>query len=91
MSATNVIFVGKKPVMTYVTATLVQLANDELVTLKARGKSIVKAVDVAQIVEKRMGSMGYKIKDVRIGNETMESQDGKTRNVSTIEIDITKG
>lgn len=94
MSASNVIFVGKKPVMTYVTATLVQLANEgesNVVTLKARGKSIVKAVDVAQIVEKRMGSMGYKINDVRIGNETMESQDGKTRNVSTIEIDIIKG
>ena len=91
MSTTNVIFVGKKPVMTYVTATLVQLANDNLVTLKARGKSIVKAVDVAQIVEKRMGSLGYKIKDVRLGAEQMQSQDGKTRNVSTIEIDIVKG
>ncbi|MEM2856882.1 MAG: DNA-binding protein Alba [Candidatus Nitrosocaldaceae archaeon] len=91
MSATNVIFIGKKPVMTYVTATLVQLANENLVTVKARGKSIVKAVDVAQIVEKRMSNMGYKVKNVRIGNETMQSQDGKSRNVSTIEIDITKG
>lgn len=91
MSATNVIFIGKKPVMTYVTATLVQLANENLVTVKARGKSIVKAVDVAQIVEKRMSNMGYKVKDVRIGNETMQSQDGKSRNVSTIEIDISKG
>ncbi len=91
MSATNVIFIGKKPVMTYVTATLVQLANDNLVTLKARGKSIVKAVDVSQIVEKKMSSMGYKVNAVRIGSETLNLQDGKTRNVSTIEIDIVKG
>jgi DNA-binding protein len=88
---TNVIFVGKKPVMSYVTATLVQIANENTVTLKARGKSIVKAVDVAQIVEKRMGSMGYKIKAVRIGSESMQSQEGKVRNVSTIEIEIAKG
>lgn len=90
MSNTNVVFVGKKPVMTYVTATLVQLANDNLVTLKARGKSIVKAIDAAQIVTKRMGTLGYKINSVRIGSETMQTQDGKTRNVSTIEIDISK-
>ncbi len=91
MSMTNVIFVGKKPVMSYVTATLVQMANENTVTLKARGKSIVKAVDVSQIVEKRMGSMGYKIKSVKIGSESMQSQEGKVRNVSTIEIEIAKG
>lgn len=89
--ATNVIFVGKKPLMAYVTATLVQLANEDQVMVKARGMSITKAVDVAQIIEKRMGNMGYKIGDVKIGSESLQSQDGRTRNVSTIEIEITKG
>jgi len=89
--ATNVIFVGKKPLMAYVTATLVQLANEDLVTVKARGMSITRAVDVAQIIEKRMGNMGYKIGDVKLGSESLQSQDGRTRNVSTIEIEIVKG
>lgn len=89
--ATNVIFVGKKPLMAYVTATLVQLANEDLVIVKARGMSITRAVDVAQIIEKRMGNIGYKISDVKIGSEALQSQDGRTRNVSTIEIEITKG
>ncbi len=89
--ATNVIFIGKKPLMAYVTATLVQLASEDLVMVKARGMSITRAVDVAQIIEKRMGNMGYKIGDVKLGSESLQSQDGRTRNVSTIEIAITKG
>ena len=89
--ATNVIFVGKKPLMAYVTATLVQLANEDLVTVKARGNIITRAVDVAQIIEKRMGNMGYKIGEVKLGSESLQSLDGRTRNVSTIEIEIVKG
>ena len=38
----NEIFIGKKPLMTYVTATLVQLANEPTVIIKARGKSITQ-------------------------------------------------
>ena len=59
--ASNEIFVGKKPLMTYVTATLVQLANEPIVIIKARGKSITRAVDVAQIIVKRMDMLGYKM------------------------------
>ena len=86
----NEIFIGKKPLMTYVTAALVQLANEPTVTIKARGLSITRAIDVAQIIAKRMDSLGYKIGAVRLGSEQMQSQNGKTRNVSTIEIEITK-
>ncbi len=89
--AANVIFVGKKPLMAYVTATLVQMASEDLVIVKARGNSITSAVDVSQIIEKRMGNMGYKIGEVKLGSESLQSQDGRTRNVSTIEIGIVKG
>jgi len=88
--ASNEIFIGKKPLMTYVTATLVQLASEDKVMVKARGMSITRAVDVAQIIEKRMDSMGYKIGETKIGSEQLQSQDGRTRNVSTIEIEILK-
>jgi len=88
IKANNEIFIGKKPLMTYVTATLVQLANEPTVIIKARGKSITRAVDVAQIIVKRMDTLGYKIGPVKIGSEMVQSQDGKTRNVSTIEVYI---
>src|ERR671931_1923542 len=86
----NEIFIGKKPLMTYVTATLVQLANEPIVIIKARGKSITRAVDVAQIIVKRMDTLGYKIGPIKIGSETIQSQDGRTRNVSTIEVSISR-
>jgi DNA-binding protein len=86
----NVIFVGTKPIMTYVTATLTQLSNQPTVTIKARGKRITQAVDVSQMIVKRMDSVGYKVTDVRIASDSLTSQDGRQRNVSTIEIDVTK-
>src|ERR671938_854139 len=88
--ASNEIFIGKKPLMTYVTATLVQLANEPIVIIKARGKSITRAVDVAQIIVKRMDTLGYKIGPIKIGSETIQSQDGRTRNVSPIASSISR-
>jgi DNA-binding protein len=88
--ANNVILIGKKPLMTYVTATLVQLASQPSVIVKARGKSIVRAVDVAQIIAKRMDNMGYKIGSVKIGSQIIQSDDGRERNVSTIEVQISR-
>ena len=86
----NVIFVGTKPIMTYVTATLTQLSNQPTVTIKARGKRITQAVDVSQMIVKRMNTVGYTISDVRTASDSLTSQDGKKRNVSTIEIDISQ-
>jgi archaea-specific DNA-binding protein len=88
--ATNEIFIGKKPLMTYVTATLVQLANEQLVVIKARGRSITRAVDVAQIIVKRMDTLGYKIGPVKVGSDLVRSDDGRTRNVSTIEVSVSR-
>lgn len=88
--ANNEILIGKKPLMTYVTATLVQLANEPTVLVKARGRSITRAVDVAQIIVKRMGNIGYKIGRVKIDSQLIQSEDGRERNVSTIEIEISR-
>ena len=84
----DMIFVGKKPLMTYVNATLTQLSVSEIVTIKARGKSITQAVDISQMIAKRMNAVGYFVKDVRISSDSLKSNDGKDRNVSTIEIDM---
>lgn len=88
--ASNEIFIGKKPLMTYVTATLVQLANEPTVVVKARGKSITRAVDVAQIIVKRMDTLGYKIGPVKVGSDLIQSEDGRERAVSTIEVSISR-
>lgn len=85
----DTIFIGKKPLMTYVTATIMQLAgNVDSVTIKARGMSIPTAITVSQIVTRQMNI--YQMANVTIGSESLQSQDGRTRNVSTIEIQVTK-
>ena len=84
----DTIFIGKKPIMAYVTSTLIQLANLPSVSIKARGMSIGRAVDVAQIVSRKTENAAYTIGQISIGSESLESQDGKTRNVSTIEIQV---
>ena len=84
----DTVFIGKKPLMAYVTSTLIQLANIPSVTIKARGMSIGRAVDVSQIISRKTENAGYTVGNIKLGSESLESQDGRTRNVSTIEIEV---
>ncbi len=84
----DIIYIGKKPLMAYVTSTLIQLANIPSVRIKARGMSIGRAVDVTQIISRKTENAGYVIGEIKLGSEALESQDGKMRNVSTIEIEV---
>ncbi|MDA0756069.1 MAG: DNA-binding protein [Crenarchaeota archaeon] len=84
----DTVFIGKKPIMAYVTSTLIQLATLPSVSIKARGMSIGRAVDVAQIISRKTENSGYSIGNISIGSESLESLDGKTRNVSTIDIEV---
>ncbi len=84
----DTIYIGKKPLMAYVTSTLMQLANLPAVSIKARGMSIGRAVDVSQIIVRKSENAGYMIGNIHLGSETLESNDGKSRNVSTIEIEV---
>ena len=86
----DTVFIGKKPIMAYVTSALIQLANNPRVSIKARGLSIGRAVDVAQIIARRTDNSGYSIGQIKIGSEQLQSLDGRSRNVSTIEIEVTK-
>ena len=86
----DTVYIGKKPIMAYVTSTLIQLATLPSVYIKARGMTIGRAVDVAQIISRKTENAGYKIGEIRIGSESLESQDGRTRNVSTIEIEVNR-
>jgi len=82
------IYIGKKPLMAYVTSTLIQLANQPKISIKARGLSIGRAVDVAQIIARKTENAGYSIGNITIGSELLKSEDGRDRNVSTIEIEV---
>jgi DNA-binding protein len=81
----NIVYIGNKPTMTYVTAIMTQFASGRPdVRIKARGKVISKAVDVAEIVRNKF-IQDAKIKNISIG--TQEIQDGDEKiNVSVIEI-----
>jgi DNA-binding protein len=83
----NTIYVGKKPVMNYVLACLTQIQNGtNTVTVKARGQSISRAVDVAQIVTKRFAT-DIAVKHIAINTEQVQSTvTGGMNNVSSIEI-----
>ncbi len=88
-SSEAVILVGRKPTMNYVLATTMPLAEGKKVVLKARGRAISKAVDVAQVVTRRF-MQDAEIESVNIGTEEGRvGQDGRPRSVSTIEITIT--
>jgi archaea-specific DNA-binding protein len=82
------IYIGKKPLMAYVTSSLIQLANQPKISIKARGLSIGRAVDVAQIIARKAENAGYSIGNITIGSEQLQSQDGRSRNVSTIDIEV---
>ncbi len=82
----DTIFIGKKLLMTYVTA-IIQLAIMPIITIKARGFSIGPAVDVVQIVLRKTNP-AFMIGDIKIASESLVSTDGKNRDVSTIEISL---
>ncbi len=54
MTDDNIIYVGNKPVMNYVLAVVTQFNNGaNEVLIKARGRAISRAVDVAEIARNR--------------------------------------
>jgi archaea-specific DNA-binding protein len=87
----NHIYVGKKPVMSYAMSALIQLSQNGKVIIKARGLAIGRAVDVAEIVTKRLGNGAFAVKNIAISTEQVKSVDtGEMRNVSSIEILVAK-
>jgi DNA-binding protein Alba len=83
----NVVYVGRKPVMSYVLAIITYFNTPEAkeVILKARGRAITTAVDVAEITRRRFMEK-IQLKDISIGTEELTEESGRNRAVSTIEI-----
>jgi DNA-binding protein len=90
MAHDNTVYIGKKPTMNYVLAVATQInAGPEGVLIKARGKAISQAVDVAEIVRNRFVTDTV-IKEIKIFTEKLEGEGGRISNVSAIEIHMVK-
>lgn len=87
----NVVFIGKKPAMSYVLACVTQFnRNQDNVILKARGRAISHAVDVAEIVRNKFVKDAV-VKDIKISTEIIDGESGEKLNVSGIEIVLGRG
>jgi DNA-binding protein len=90
MSENNSVLVGNKPVMNYVLACITLFhSGQKEVNIKARGRSISHAIDIAEVVRRRF-LPDVKIKKVTIGTDhlTQRDQSDTTTNVSTIQITL---
>ncbi len=87
----NTVFIGRKPVMNYVTACLTVFnTGAKEVCIKARGRAISRAVDTVELL-RRAFIKGLGLKQIKIGTEEMiREEEGRKSNVSTIEITVAK-
>jgi len=88
-ASNNIIFIGRKPLMIYVASAFSSLLRRGEVVVKARGKYVSKAVDVAVFVTKRFGFNNYEVKSIKTDTEQVGSGE-QTRYVSAIEIKLSK-
>ena len=58
------------------------------VGVKARGKFISRAVDVAEVATKRFLENQVKVDNIKINSEEFENREGRTVRVSTIAIKL---
>ncbi len=85
----NVVFVGKKPTMSYVLAVVTQFSDGaNEVHVKARGRSISHAVDIAEVAKNRF--LNSLKREIAIGTEEVRDKEGRALKVSTIDIKMIK-
>jgi len=91
MTESNIILVGRKPVMNYVLACITLITGGApKVGIKVRGQAISRAVDAVEIVRHRFVP-DIKVEEVKIGTEQIASEEeSPPKNVSTIEITLMK-
>ena len=90
MSEPNLVRIGKKPIMNYVTAcvTLFNSGNGD-VMVRARGQAIEKAIDTVQML--RRGFLkDLVIRKINLGSEDVTRFDGSRGNISIIEIILSR-
>jgi DNA-binding protein len=87
----SVVFVGSKPLMSYITACVTQLnRNPEELVIKARGRAISRAVDVAEVLRNRFMT-DLVVREIEISTEQVKTAEGNVANVSAMEITLIRG
>src|SRR3989338_6871473 len=88
----HVVFIGSKPFMNYVTGVVMQFTTQgaKEVIIKARGKFISKAVDIAEVSRKRFLDKTAEIVEIKTDSEKFQNKEGKQVRVSTIELKLIK-
>jgi DNA-binding protein len=90
MPEDNIVYVGNKPTMNYVLAVTTQFSStSKEVIIKARGRAISKAVDIAEIVRNRFNT-DAEVKNIKIDTEEITTEEGGSIKVSSIEITLSK-
>jgi len=82
------IYVGSKPILSYVTAIITALQRSDSVRILARGRAISSAVDVVEVT-KRNFMKDISVNDISIGTERL-GEGNEARNVSTIAITVSR-
>jgi len=86
----NVVFIGQKPVMSYVMACMTLLnSGTNKIVVKARGRAIPRAVDTVEVL-RRSFAQGLQLESVSLGTEEVERTEGQKSRVSAIEIAVFK-
>ena len=94
MSDDKVVYVGKKPLHAYIKAvSTAHEEGEESVTIVARGATISRAVDVAEVCRRRNGIIAetlpesIELSDIEIGTEEVPRDEG-TKPISFIRIKL---
>ena len=91
MAEDNFVFIGKKPLMSYVLAALRQInEGNRTLIIKASGKAISRAVDVAEVLRHQFLPSAT-VDDVQITTELLTNPEGRESRVSSIEIFMSRG
>ena len=87
MERSNNVFIGRKPILNYVLACMTLFkSGHETIVIKARGRSISRAVDVVEVLKHRFMPKA-EVVDIQIGTEQMQGDEMRgPSNVSTIDI-----
>ena len=95
MSDRRTIFIGKKPLHAYVRAVVMAMeAGDRSLNIVARGATIGRAVDVAEVCRRRSGIIAQSlppemiIRNIECGSEEIKNDDGKKRTISVLSIQL---
>ena len=87
----SIVYVGSKPINAYILACVTQFTEGaQEVMLKARGRAISRAVDVAEILRRKFMPDTVKLGEITISTEVIEDTERGKSNVSAMEIQLIK-